>query len=101
MAGTPRLLGGAPEAGSDATTYGPTTAPTTAEDTMSAQPRLKAEVALDYCRICRSDRQQPGMSIRPMTLLPTGETVHVCGKCLLDMLKALLKGPASTRTGRA
>jgi hypothetical protein len=68
---------------------------------MNAQPRLKAEIALDHCRICRSDRQQPGMSIGPMTLLPTGDRVHVCGKCLLDMLKVLLKGPASTRTGRA
>jgi hypothetical protein len=78
-----------------------TTAPTTTEETMNAQPRLKAEVALDHCRICRSDRQQPGMSIGPVTILPTGNTVHVCGKCLLDMLKVLLKGPASTRTGRA
>ena len=70
---------------------------------MNAQPRLKAEVALDHCRICRSDRQQPGMSIGPVTILPTGNTVHVCGKCLLDMLKVLLKGPASpsTRSGRA
>jgi hypothetical protein len=62
---------------------------------------MKAEVAMDYCRICRSDRQQPGMSIGPVTLVPTDETVHMCSKCLFDMLKVLLKGPASTRTGRA
>jgi hypothetical protein len=101
VAGTRRLLDGAAETSGRAATYGPTMAPTTTEDTMNAQPRLKAEVALDHCRICRSDRQQPGMSIGPMTLLPTGNTVHVCWKCLLDMLKVLLKGPASTRSGRA
>lgn len=67
----------------------------------TGKPRLKAEVAMDYCRICRSDRQQPGMSIGPVTLVPTGEGVHVCGKCLLDMLKTLLKDPVLSRSGRA
>jgi hypothetical protein len=65
------------------------------------KPRMKAEPAIDYCRICRSDRQQPGMSIGPLALAPTGEEVHVCSKCLFDMLRVLLKGPASTRAGRA
>ena len=67
----------------------------------TAKPRMRAERAMDRCRICHSDRQQPGMTIGPLTLVPTGDGVHVCGKCLLDMLKALLKGPASTRSGRA
>ncbi len=66
-----------------------------------AKPRMKAEVAMDYCRICRSDRQQPGMRIGPVTLLPTGNTVHVCGKCLLDMLKVLLKDPVLSRSRSA
>jgi hypothetical protein len=67
----------------------------------TAKPRMRAEKRMDYCRICRSDRQQPGMSIGPLSLVPTGETVNVCSKCIFDMLKVLLKGPASSRTGRA
>jgi hypothetical protein len=41
------------------------------------------------------------MTLGQATLVPTGEGVHVCGKCLLDMLKTLLKDPASSRSGRA
>jgi hypothetical protein len=101
VAGTRRLLGDQAQVGGSVAVPASITVPTTTEDTMNTQPRLKAEVALDHCRICRSDRQQPGMSIGPMTILPAGDRVHVCGKCLLDMLKVLLKGPASTRSGRA
>jgi hypothetical protein len=70
---------------------------------MIARPWLKTEVAIAHCRICRCDREQPGMTISPVSVLPTSETVHVCGKCLLDMLKVLLKGPAShsKRSGSA
>lgn len=67
----------------------------------TVKPRMRAERTMDYCRICRSDRQQHGMTIGPVALVPTGDGVHVCGKCLLDMLKVLLKEPAPTRTGRA
>lgn len=66
----------------------------------TAKPRIRAARTIDYCRICRSDRQQPGMTLGPVTLAPAGEGVHVCGKCLLDMLKTLLKDPASSTSGR-
>jgi hypothetical protein len=65
---------------------------------MAGRSRVNVEVRLDLCRVCGVDRKVPGITMGPVTMGWVGDTVHVCGKCLLDMIRKILKGTAPPGT---
>jgi hypothetical protein len=64
---------------------------------LTARSRIKAEMKMEICRVCGGDRKVPGMTLGPVVMGCDGDTVHVCGKCLLDMIRKILKATDPTR----
>jgi hypothetical protein len=58
---------------------------------LAIRSRIRAEMKLEICRVCGADRKVPGMTLGPVVMGCDGDTVHVCGKCLLDMIRKILK----------
>jgi hypothetical protein len=64
---------------------------------LPARSRITSEVKFEICQVCGADRKVPGMTLGPVLMGGDGDTVHVCGKCLLDMIRKILKATDPTR----
>jgi hypothetical protein len=67
---------------------------------VAVRSRIRAEMKLEICRVCGGDRKVPGMTLGPVVMGCDGDTVHVCGKCLIDMVRKILKDTCPRGTER-